>query len=66
MVIVYINPHSDEYKLLTINPLPDNADFLRLLGKGLSKTMWENEKMLVASMFFVEPACGQRDIVVSQ
>ena len=38
--------------LSLINSLPHNPDFQRRWNKGLLKTLWENEKMLVTSIFF--------------
>ena len=44
-------PVSSEKGLFIINPFPDNPWFLRPLGIGLMKILWEKEKMLVISIF---------------
>ena len=34
-----------------INPFPNKPWFLRVCGRGLLKTLWEKEKLLVTSSF---------------
>ena len=51
MLITWYNRDQVLYSLTTFNPFQNNPLFLRPLGPGLLKTLWEKEKMLVTSIF---------------
>ena len=42
---------------LEINPFQNKPWFLRVSSTSLLKTLWEKEKLLVTSIFFLFPQC---------
>ena len=39
------------------NPISHNPNFQQPLERSLLKTLWEKEKMLINSIFFLFPQC---------